>query len=371
MIMNVNMNDIAGFDAMAEEIRQVYAERDLLRDENEALKEERDQRMNSRSEFARDILDSIHCTYYNPGNIWMLEQLAKDQVKRLYDGRKKQEEFTEEAASILGVHPGDLSLSDILEALRKLKRYEELNNMNCEIIADLKEERDKETDRRTEAEEYAQTASNNLEKICAALGIERSPDVTLEYILDTIDDLRGKNNTWSHSHSFGFCCICEYLGIEADGATLSDIRKEIEKLKGWKTVAADHDKRRKNWVRKYKSEHERANSCDELYKKYKALYDADAPARKKLSDDLETYRSSYEAVKNQATKNRSLMNTVAQIVGTVGMHDDVTLTGVLNAKKKANHWDVLVDGYGEGTIRSLLDNIGIDVSGDKGNGLFG
>lgn len=142
------------------------------------------------------------------------------------------------------------------------------------------------------------------------------------------------------------------------------MRNRLEELK-------HADERRKNWVRKYKSEHDRANSCDELYKKYKALYDAGAPAREKLSDNLQTYRSSYEAIKNVAVKNRSLMDTVAQIVGTEGMHDDVTMAGVLNAKKKANHWDILTDAYGEGTMRSLLENIGIDISGDKGNGLFG
>lgn len=343
----MNVNDIYGFDAMTEEVRQVYAERDRY----------------------KAILDEIK-TIFEMSSVWTYGEIPFF-VNGLYKTKlKRQEEFTSEAASILGVHPGDLSLSDVLEALRKLKREEKLDEMNCEIIANLKEERDKETSRRIKAEEYACDASSNFEKICSALGMEYGIDTTIEYVLDTIDDLRSKEGAYCHQ-SFVFSSVCDYLGITADDATLSDIRKEIEKLKSWKTVAADHDKRRKNWVRKYQSEHERANSCDALYKKYKALYDADADKRKKLSDDLLTYRSSYEAVKNDATKNRSLMNTVSQIVGTVGMHDDVTMAGVLNAKKKANHWDVLVDSYGEGTIRSLLDNIGIDISGDKANGLFG
>ena len=393
----MNVNDISGFDAMTEEVRQVYAERDRLRDENEAFRQFKKDICevlgiggNSHNDgvvkllkankartsmetddlvMYRGILDEIK-TIFDMSSAWTYGEIPFF-VKSVYKTNiKRQEEFTEEAASILGVHPGDLSLSDILEALRKLKREEKLDEMNCEIIANLREERDKETSRRIKAEEYACDASKNFEKICSALGIEYDIDTTIEYVLDTIDDLRSKEGTYCHQ-SFVFRSVCDYLGIAADDATLSDIRKEIEKLKSWKTVAADHDRRRKNWVRKYQSEHKRANSCDALYKKYKALYDADAPAREKLSDDLHTYRVSYEAVKNDATKNRSLMNTVAQIVGTVGMHDDVTMAGVLNAKKKANHWDVLVDGYGEGTMRSLLDNIGIDVSGDKGNGLFG
>lgn len=440
----MNMNDISGFDAMTEEVRYVYAERDRLRDENKAL-----------LQFKKDICEVLGVVgnSHNDGVVKLLKAV-KSRTNSEYEAHKytlkKQEEFTEEAASILGVHPGDLTLSDVLEALRKLKRCEELNDMNARIIADvitdLKDKLDKETSRRIKAEEYACDASNNLEKICSALGIEYDINTTIEYVLDTIDDLkarslefnlrtenfrhlcdilglepndttwqdifneveslrakylnlcgdfacccnklgldctesnrsnilakiddlRSKEGTYCHQ-SFVFNSVCDYLGITADDTTLSDIRKEIEKLKSWKTVAADHDMRRRNWVRKYKSEHERANSCDELYKKYKALYDSSAPERKKLYDDLETYRSSYEAVKNTATKNRSLMNTVAQIVGTVGMHDDVTMAGVLNVKKKANHWDILVDAYGEGTMRSLLENIGIDVSGDKGNGLF-
>lgn len=451
--MNANMNDIAGFDAMTEEVRYVYAERDRLRDEVEALRQFKTDICevlgiggNSHNDgivkllkankartsldaddnrMYRDILDEIKKYFKMTAPHWkysdiphfvktahefalekkedaeeQAKQFAEDicaalgirpdmrtkksvlgeisKLRREHDGSeyslRKQEEFTEEAASILGVHPGDLSLSDILEALRKLKRYEELNNMNCEIIAYLKTERDKlqqdylnEIGRRKIAERYL---SDSLSKICSALGIEYSTDTTLEYILDTIDDPRGKKSGYSYSQSFVFNSVCTYLGITADNATLSDIRTEIEKLKSWKTVAEDRDKRRRNWVRKYKSEHERANSCDELYKKYKALYDADAPARKKLSDDIETYKNSYVSIKNVATKNRSLMNTVAQIVGTVGMHDDVTMAAVQNDKKKANHWDILVDSYGEGTMRSLLDNIGIDVSGDKGNGLF-
>lgn len=429
--MNVNVNDISGFDAMTEEVRQVYAERDRLR-----------------------------------------------------DGRKKQEEFTEEAASILGVHPGDLSLSDILAALRKLKRCEELNDMNASIIADLrdlnsdvitdlKDRLNKETGRRVEAERYI---SNTLSKICSALGIEYSTDTTLEYILDTIDDLKAEKScpktfweamcdimematcnstpsdvvgmtretkrrlisilalnpdtaTWTdiydaikaeqkdhcnlisesykmkneledlkkksedNKQSFVFGSVCYYLGFSADDATLSDIHDEIKRLKEcegkYRSLCndvsyyymkldldstecnragvmakiddmleytdslladlGDCDKRRREWVRKYESEHERANHCDRLYKKYKALYDMDAPAREKLSDGLASYRASYEAVRNKAIKYRSLMNA---------------------AEKKANHWDILVDGYGKETIRSLFENIGIDVSGDKGNGLF-
>lgn len=438
--MNVNVNDISGFDATAEEIRQVYAERDRLREENEELRQF--------NEFRRGH-------------------------ERLKYNIKKQEEFTEEAASILGVQSGDLSLSDVLAALRKLKRFEELLDMNSEIITGLKDKRDKETSRRVEAERYM---AEYLSKICSALGIEYSTDTTLEYILDTIDDLKTEKScpktfweamcdimematcdstpsdvvgmtretkrrlismlalnpdtaTWTdiydaikaeqkdhcnliaesykmkneledlkkksedNKRSFVFSSVCDYLGFSADDATLSDIHDEIKRLKecegkyrslcddvAWYYMELDlnytqcnragvmakindmkthmdalqkstarHDRKRREWVRKYEEEHKRANSCDKLYKKYKALYDMDAPAREKLSDGLASYRASYEAVRNKAIKYRSLMNA---------------------AEKKANHWDILVDGYGKETIRSLFENIGIDVSGDKGNGLF-
>lgn len=388
MIMNVN--EISGFDAMAEEIRYVYAERDRLRNENEALRQ-----------FKTDICDVIVISK-NAHNDTIIKALKADlsEAKRLRESVNKQEEFTEEAASILGVHPGDLSLSDILSALHKLKREEKLDDMNSSIIADLRTELDQsqrafsgEHSRRLAAEKYI---SDTFQRAAKELGMTRIPD-GIDRLCDEISDLRNYRNRISCPKEFweAMCDVMEMaptdatpsdvvgmtretkqrlisiLALNPDTATWTDIYKEIEKLKSWKTVAADHDKRRKNWVRKYKSEHERANSCDELYKKYKALYDAGAPAREKLSDNLQTYRSSYEAIKNVAVKNRSLMDTVAQIVGTVGMHDDVTMAGVLNVKKKANHWDVLVNGYGEGTMRSLLDNIGIDVSGDKGNGLFG
>lgn len=431
--MNANMNDIAGFDAMTEEVRQVYAERDqykALLDElkkyfkmtaphwkysdiphfvktaHEFALENKEAAKDALREFAEDICKILGVDYDMSTDATIFSE-----VKRLRESVDKQEEFTEEAASILGVHPGDLSLSDILDALRKLKRYENLNNMNCEIIAErlisLKDKYDKETDRRIEAERYI---SDSLSKICSALGIEYSTDTTLEYILDTIDDVKArslefnlrtenfrhfcdilglepKDTVWANIFNEvedlrakylnlcgDFACCCDKLGLDSTERNRSSVMKKIDDMRAYtdalKADTIHHDKRRREWVRKYKSEHERANHCDELYKKYKALYDADAPKREKLSDDLQTYRASYEAIKNKAVKNRSLMNTVANIVGTVGMHDDVTLTGVLNARKKANHWDILVDGYGERTIRSLLENINVDVSGDKGNGLF-
>lgn len=362
MIMNVN--DISGFDAMTEEIREVYAERDRLRDENEALRQ-----------FKTDICDAIEIRR-DARNDTIIKALKSDlsEVKRLRESVNKQEDFIKETADILGVHPGDLTLSDVLAALKKTKDMTGILSGLSETCTALQHERDKvqqdylnEIGRRKNAERYI---SDTLSKICSALGMEYDIDTTIEYVLDTIDDLRSKEGTYCHQ-SFVFRSVCDYLGIVSDDATLSDIRREIEKLKTWKEVAADHDTRRKNWVRKYKSEHERANSCDELYKKYKALYDAGADKREKLSDDLQTYRASYEAVKNEVIRNRSLMRAVAVIVGAEGKHDDVIMANVRKAKKKANHWDVLVDGYGEGTMRSLLDNIGIDVSGDKGNGLFG
>jgi hypothetical protein len=324
MIMNVNVNDISGFDATAEEIRHVYAERDRLREENEDLK----------------------FTLEN-------KEYAEKQTKQ----------FTEDICAALGVRSDMSTRGSILSEISKLRKEHE----------NLK---------------YA------IKKICSALGIEFSTDTTLEYILDTIDDLKSRPlESCLRTHDFRK--LCDILGLEPNHTTWLDIFDDVYRLRtenielsakvfcqqraikqfetelnNTRNDIIKESARRKEWVRKYESERERANSCNELYKKYKALYDADASKREKLSDDLQTYRASYEAVKNDAVKNRSLMDTVASIVGTVGMHNDVTTVGVLNAKKKANHWDILVDGYGEGTIRSMLENIGVDVSGDKGNGLF-
>lgn len=415
--MNVNVNDISGFDATAEEIRQVYAERDqykaildeikkifkmgsvwtygeipgFVRASHDWLCEKRENAAEQTKQLTEDIGAALGVRSDMRTRESILGEISK--LRRGHENHKytikRQEEFTEEAASILGVDPGDLSLSDILTALRKLKRCEELNDMNSSIIADLKTEHDKETSLRIEAERYASTT---LGKICSALGIEYSTDTTLEYILGTIDGLKG--NKGKYSRSSVFSSVCDYLGFSADDATLSDIHDEIKRLKEYESKyrslcndvtwyymeldlndtqrnragvmakinemkthmyalqesTARHDRKRREWVRKYESEHERANSCDRLYKKYKALYDADADKRKKLSDNLQSYSVSYEAVRNKAIKYRSLMNA---------------------AKKKANHWDILVENYGEGTMRILLENIGIDVSGDKGNGLFG
>lgn len=233
--MNINLDDIAGFDAAAEEIREVYNERDRLRDENEDLKAERDRLMDTRGEFARDILDTVHCAYYNPSNVQMLEQLAKYEANKLYAGRNRQEDFTEEAASILGVHPGDLSLSDILEALRKLKREEKLDEMNCEIIASLKEERDQsqrafsgEHSRRLAAEKYI---SDTFQRAAKELGMTRIPD-GIDKLCDEIADLRSRafcqQALWDRIF---WESMCDVMEMDPDDATPSDILAMIGEAK--------------------------------------------------------------------------------------------------------------------------------------------
>lgn len=196
--MNVNVNDISGFDATAEEIRQVYAERDRLREENEELRQF--------NEFRRGY-------------------------ERLKYNIKKQGEFTEEAASILGVQSGDLSLSDVLAALRKLKRFEELLDMNSEIITGLKDKRDKETSRRVEAERYM---AEYLSKICSALGIEYSTDTTLEYILDTIDDLKTEKSCpktfWEAMCDIMEMATCDSTPSDVVGMTRETKRRLISML---------------------------------------------------------------------------------------------------------------------------------------------
>lgn len=333
--MNVNVNDISGFDAMTEEIRWVYVERDRLRDENEALKRE---------------------------------------IENLTAGRKKQEDFTEEAASILGVNSLDLTLSDISACLRKFKRYEALNGMNSNIISDL---------------------SVAICKICAELDIEYSTDTTPDDICDRIRELRAYRKRSRYCPIEEYNKICDILGTDENASSWGDILEAIHELyvekidlstkvfgqqkaikqfelslKNARDDAIKAHHRRKEWVRRYEAEHERANSCDRLYKKYKALYDADEIKREKMANGLQVCREGYQVVKNAAVKNKSMMDAVKRIVGTEGLHDDVTLSTVKNINKKAKHWDILVDGYGERMMRSLLESIGIDVSGDKGNGLF-
>lgn len=333
--MNVNVNDISGFDAITEEIRQVYAERDRLQAENEEL---------------------------------------KSKIEEFTVGRKYQEDFTEESASILGVNSLDLTLSDISACLRKFKRYEKLNDMNSNIIAGL---------------------SVAIRKICAELDIEYSTDTTPDDICDRIRELRAYRKRSRYCPIEEYNKICDILGTDKNGSSWGDILEAIHELYVEKidlstkvfgqqqaikqfetslnnarndTIKEYH--KRKEWVRRYEAEHERANSCDRLYKKYKGLYDADEPKRKKMADDLQVCQECYNVVKNSAVKNKSMIDAVKSIVGAEGLHDDTTLSIVQDINKKAKHWRYLVDAYGEGTIRSLLENIGIDVSGDNANGLF-
>ena len=303
--MIMNMNDIEGFDAMAEEIREVYIERDRLRDELEALRQFKTDICevlgiggNSHNDgvvkllkankartsmdaddnrMYRDILDEIkkyfkmtasHWTYSDiPHFVKTAHEFALEkkeymedamrgfcvdickelgvnyemstktsilsEIKRLRESVNKQEEFTEEAADILGVHPGDLSLSDVLEALRNLKRYEDLNDMNCEIIADLRAElyRSKkafsgEHSRRLAAEKYI---SDTFQRAAKELGMTRIPD-GIDKLCDEIADLRNYRNRISCPKEF-WEAICGVMEMDPTDATPSDVIAKTKETK--------------------------------------------------------------------------------------------------------------------------------------------
>lgn len=237
------------------------------------------------------------------------------------------------------------------EALNKVKRYKELNNMNASIIAELTTERDN----------LQRYISDRLSKICSALGIEYSTDTTLEYILDTIDDLRSKKCTNSQPHVFS--SVCDYLGIAADDATLSDIHKEIEKLKGWKTVAADHDTRRKHWVRRYKEEHERAVNLDKLYREWKDKYETYYKKTSNMTEQNESLMASYMAVKNTAIKQKDILKVVCRyLAGKDTMPDKDIVVRLNEMWTKEIGWDGLVLHYGKTAIRELVDACDAEIT---------
>lgn len=300
--MNINLDEIAGFDAAAEEIREVYIERDSLRDEVEALRqfkadicevlgvgknshndgvvkllkankartsmdvdenrmyqdildeiktyfkmtashwtysdiphfvktahefalEKKEDAEDALSAFREDICDAIEIRK-DAHNDTIIKALKADlsEAKRLRESVDKQEDFTEEAADILGVHPGDLTLSDVLDALRKLKRYEELSNMNCEIIANLKTELDQsqrafsgEHSRRLAAEKYI---SDTFQRSAKELGMTCIPD-GIDTLCDEIADLRNYRNRISCPKEF-WEAVCDVMEMNSADATPSD-----------------------------------------------------------------------------------------------------------------------------------------------------
>ena len=168
------------------------------------------------------------------------------------------------------------------------------------------------------------------------------------------EDLKKKSE--DNKQSFVFSSVCDYLGIAADDATLSDIHKEIEKLKSWKTVAADHDKRRKHWVRKYKSEHERANSCDELYREWKDKYEAYYKKTSDMAEQNETLMASYMAVKNTAIKQKDILKVVCRyLAGKDTMPDKDIVVRLNEMWTKEIGWDGLAKHYGKKAIGELID----------------